>query len=354
MSKLIKRVSRMAGAAPGTLIHIGKERHEEVRITLIRYDEASSGTEAIKDPADLIPEDANGKVSWINVNGVHDVSVVEKIGEVFGIHPLVLEDILNTSQRPKTEEFEGYMFTVLKMIYYDPGSEQTIIEQVSLILGKNYVISFQEQEGDVFDPLRKRIRDGVGRVRKKGPDYLAYCLMDSVVDNYFSVLEKFAEDLEVIEEELASSPGEKTLMKIHKLKRDAVLIRKAVWPLREIISVFQKEGAVLIETKNNVFFRDVYDHTIQVIDTVEALRDMVSGLLDIYLSSVSNKMNEVMKVLTVFASIFIPLTFIAGIYGMNFKYMPELEWHWGYFGVLGFMAAVGISMLIFFKRRNWL
>jgi magnesium transporter len=279
---------------------------------------------------------------------------VEKIGTHFGIHPLIMEDILHTGQRPKGEDLGDYLFIVLKMIYHDEEKDEVIGEQLSLILGPNYVISFQEREGDVFNPIRERIRNAKGRIRKAGADYLAYVLVDAIVDHYFAILEELGGTIESLEEELVTNPRPETLQTIHTLKRELIFLRKSVWPLREVISGLEREESPLITEPTGIYLRDVYDHTIQVIDTIETYRDMVSGMLDIYLSSLSNRMNEVMKVLTMIATIFIPLTFIAGIYGMNFKFMPELEWHWGYPMALVVMLLIVGSMFIYFRRKKWL
>ncbi len=353
MTKFIKKMSKKSGLAPGTLVHVGEKRTGKVRISVIDYDQSFCEERKVDKIEDCYEYKEKDTITWINIDGVHDLGIIEKIGKKFELHPLVLEDIGDTAQRPQLEDFHDHIFIVLKMLYYNAKKEEIIVEQVSIIFGSNYVISFQEQEGDVFDSIRERLRQGKGRVRKMGADYLAYTLIDAIVDNYFLILESFGEDLEKIEENLASNPGPDVLTVIHRLKRDAILLRKAIWPLREIISGLQRVESSLIKENTLIYFRDVYDHTIQVIDTTEAFRDMVSGMLDIYLSSVSNRMNEVMKVLTIFASIFIPLTFVAGVYGMNFKYMPELEWHWAYFAVLGFMALVGITMVLYFKRKKW-
>jgi len=285
---------------------------------------------------------------------LHELDLIESLGRHFKIHPLVLEDIVNTGQRPKMEGFEDYLFLVLKMLNYDEKTNEIRTEQVSLVIGKYFVISFQEREGDVFNQVRERIRKSKGKIRKRGSDYLAYALMDAVVDNYFIVLEKMGEKTEDLEQELLTKPSSETLQAIHSLKRKLILLRKSVWPLREAVSGLTRGDSKLIKDSTIVYLRDVYDHTIQVIDTIETLRDTVSGMLDTYLSSISNRMNEVMKVLTIIATIFIPLTFIAGIYGMNFEYMPELEWPWGYFAVWGVMILVAITMCIYFKRRGWL
>jgi magnesium transporter len=352
--RFVKRVSKKIGLSPGTLVHIGKKKIEKVRIRLIDYDEARVQEKEVKAIEECFPFKDLPTVTWVNVDGLHDIEVMEKIGKHFGLHPLVLEDILNTDQRPKIEDFDDYIFVVLKMLYFDEDQEEVRAEQISIILGSNFVLSFQERVGDIFNPLRERIRSGKGRVRKMGSDYLAYALLDSIVDHYFVVLEKLGEKIEDMEEELVSNPTPETLQTIHNLKREMIFLRKSVWPLREVVSSLERGESSLIKESTKIFLRDVYDHTIQVIDTVETFRDLLSGMLDIYLSSISNRMNEVMKVLTIFAAIFIPLTFIAGLYGMNFRFMPELEWHWGYPAVVVVMFAVGIFMLFYFRRKKWL
>jgi magnesium transporter len=354
MAKLIKKHSRKAGLPPGTLVHIGKRKAESVRITIIDYDEERFQEKQISAIEECFPFRESKTVTWINIDGIHDVSLIEKLGKQFELHPLILEDILNTEQRPKLEDFEKYLFIVLKMLSYD-DKEQTIeAEQVSLVVGPNFVISFQERVGDVFEQIRDRIRNAKGRVRKMGADYLGYTLIDAVVDGYFSILEKFGEKVEALEEELVTEPTNKTMQQIHNLKRELILLRKSVWPLREVISALQKSDIPIIRETTGIYLRDVYDHTIQIIDTIESFRDMVSGMLDIYLSSISNRMNAVMKVLTIIATIFIPLTFVAGIYGMNFKFMPELECRWGYPAALGVMGIIAIIMLVYFRRKKWL
>jgi len=353
LSRFIKKRSKKAGLPPGSLVHIGERKTEKTRITIIDYDRVQLQEEEAGSIEECFSFKDKPTVSWINIDGLHQIEIIEKMGRHFNLHSLVLEDIVNTGQRPKMEDFEDYIFIVLKMLYYDQkGGIKT--EQVSLILGPNFVISFQEQEGDVFNPIRERIRKAKGRIRKMGADYLAYSLMDIIVDNYFIILERLGEEIESMEEELLANPTTETLQKIHRLKREMILLRKSIWPLRELVSGLERTESPLIQESTDVYLRDVYDHTIQVIDTVETFRDMISGMLDIYLSSISNKMNEVMKVLTIIATIFIPLTFLAGVYGMNFRYMPELEWHGGYFVVLLVMAAVGMSMVIYFRKKRWL
>ncbi len=354
MLKLFKKTSRKVGLPPGTLVQVEDKKTEKVKITIIDYDETQFQEKEARTVEECFPFKDKPTVTWINIDDIHQVEIMEKIGTHFGIHPLVLEDIMHTAQRPKIEEFEDYIFVVVKMIYFDDKKNDIEAEQLSIILGPNFVISFQEKEGDVFDHVRERIRRNKGRIRKMKADYLAYVLIDTIVDHYFIVLEKLGEKIEGMEEELVTNPTPVTLQTIHTLKRELIFLRKSIWPLREVISVLERGELSLIHKSTGIYLRDVYDHTIQVVDTVETFRDMVSGMLDIYLSSISNKMNEVMKVLTIIATIFIPLTFVAGLYGMNFKYIPELEWHWGYFAVLFVMVIIGFGMVMYFRNKKWL
>jgi magnesium transporter len=355
MNRLIKKRSEKAGLPPGTLVHIGEKKTEKAKITIIDYDETQFEEKEAKTIEECFPFKDKPTTTWINIEGVHELAIIEKIGEHFGLHPLLLEDIANTEQRPKMEDYGEYIFIVLKMLFHDEKANEVKAEQVSLILGSNFVISFQEGiKGDVFDPVRERIRNGKGRTRKMKSDYLAYALVDAIVDSYFLILEKLGEKIEDVEEELVTNPASETLRGIHHLKREMIFLRKSVWPLREVLSCLERGESSLIHANTRIYLRDVYDHTIQIIDTIETFRDMLSGILDIYLSSISNRMNQIMKVLTIIATIFIPLTFIVGIYGMNFEYMPELKWRWGYFAVLGIMAIIGIWMLIYFRKKRWL
>ncbi len=354
MPKLTKKRSKKAGLPPGTLVHIGEKKAEGLKITVIDYDEVHFQEKEIKTIEECFLFKDKPTVTWINVDGLHQVEILEKLGECYGFHPLMLEDILNTDQRPKMEDYGDYIYIVLKMLIQSNKNNGIMTEQISLILGPNFVISFQEMEGDIFDPIRERIRNGKGRIRKMGADYLAYALLDSIIDNYFIIMEKLGEKIEFLEEELVTRPTAQTLKTIHQLKREMIFLRRAVWPLREVVSGLERGESSLMKEPTRIYLRDVYDHTIQVIDTIETFRDMISGMLDIYLSSISNRMNAVMKVLTIIATIFMPLTFIAGIYGMNFKYMPELEWRWGYPAVWLVVVFIGISMLIYFKKKRWL
>jgi magnesium transporter len=354
MPKLIRRRSKKAGLAPGTLVHIGEEKIEETGITLINYNGELFKEEEVKAVEECFAFPDQTSVTWINLDGIHQLNIMASVGNHYNLHPLTTEDIVNTEQRPKMEDYEDYIFIVLKMLDYSQEADDFTVEQVSLVLKPNLVLSFQERKGDVFSPVRERIRSGKGKIRKEGSDYLAYTLMDAIVDHYFLILERLGERIETLQEELIDDPVRETLQDIHKLKREMLFLRRSVWPLRELVNNILRGESPIIQNPTLVYFRDIYDHTVQLIDTIETFREMLSGMMDIYLSSISNKTNEVMRVLTVIATIFMPLTFIAGVYGMNFKYMPELEWHWGYFGVMTMMAAAGVSMLLYFRRMKWL
>jgi len=331
--RFFKRRIEKAGLPPGTLVHVGEKKVGKVRIIVIDYDESYFEEREVKSIEDCLPFKDKPNVTWINIDSVNQLDIIEKIGEHFNIHPLVLEDIVNTGQRPKMEDFVDYIFITLKMLHYSDDQKETKAEQVSFLLGSNYVISFQENEGDVFDPIRERIRADKGRIRKMGADYLAYALMDAVVDNYFTILEKLSDRIENFEEELVVNPTPETLQAIHHLKREMIFLRKSVWPLREVINRLERWESSLINKSISIY---------------------LSGMLDIYLSSVSNRMNEVMKVLTIIATIFIPLTLIAGIYGMNFRFMPELEMPLGYPIILLSMFFVGMLMVAYFRKKKWL
>ena len=350
----LKHTARKVGLPPGTLIHIGSTRSGQVKIWLREYNDAVFNETEIElagfEGCQLSQRD---RVTWIHVTGLHSVAAVERLGQCFSLHPLVLEDILNTNQRPKLEDYGEYNFIVVKAIYRQKDGEFAT-EQVSIILGSNYVISFQESEDDLFAPVRERIRGGKGRIRRMGPDYLAYALMDTIIDNYFVLLEDLGEKIELMEERLVFEPDRQMLSQIYSLKTDMLFMRKSIWPLREIVNSLERGDSKLFRDSTLLYMRDVYDHTIQVIDTLETYRDMVSGMLDIYLSSVSHKLNEVMKVLTIISTIFIPLTFLAGVYGMNFKYMPELEWQWGYPLTWAVMIGSALMMVRYFRIKKWM
>lgn len=354
MSRFTKKVSKKIGLPPGSLVHVGEKRGEAVTIEIIDYDEKQMQEKITGEVEECFPFKEQPTVTWINIDGIHQTDIIEKIGKHFDLHPLILEDIMSTGQRPKMEDFGHYIYIVLKMLQSGDNDGEIKAEQVSLILGSNFVISFQETQGDVFNHVRERIRGSKGRIRKMKSDYLAYALMDAIVDQYFVILEKLGDRIELMEDELLASPSPATLHEIHSLKSEMIFLRKSVWPLREVISALERGESSLIQESTIMYLKDVYDHTIQVIDSIETFRDMLSGMLDIYLSSISNKMNEVMKVLTIIATIFIPLTFVAGIYGMNFENMPELGWRWGYTMVWMVIISVATAMVFYFKRKQWL
>lgn len=342
------------GLSPGTLLHIGERRLETARLGLISYTTQQLEQRDNLTPGECLEACREPGLHWVDLLGIHDIPLVEQLGRGFGLNSLALEDLLNTEHRPKVENFDDSLLIILKILDFDAKSRRLTTEQVSIVLGTGAVLSLQEQPGDVFDGVRERLRSPKGRHRQRGADYLAYSLIDSVVDSYFPVLEQLGELLTDIEEELADRPQRPTLQRIHALKRDLMTVRKAVWPLREVVSGLEREGSELIDERTLPFLRDLYEHLVQIIDTVEIYRDSVSGLLDLYLSSVSQRTNEIMKVLTVMATIFIPLTFLVGVYGMNFQYMPELQWQWGYPALWLVMITCAVGMLIAFRMKKWL
>jgi magnesium transporter len=354
MPRPANKRTRKTGLPSESLVYTGDRKGGTIRVHVIDYDERDFLETELVDVEACIPYRNKPTVTWINVDGVHDVPLVEKLGDCFGLHRLVMEDIMNTDQRPKTEDHGEYLYLVLKMLSLGRAGE-VMSEQISIILGNTFVLSFQEElEGDVFNLIRERLRTAKGRIRKMGADYLAYSLLDAVVDNYFVILEQFGDKLEVLETELIEKPTQKTVQKIYQMKRELIFLHNAVWPLREVVSVLGKRESPLIQEPTGPYLRDVYDHVAHVIDSVDIYREMISGMLDLYLSSVSNRLNEVMKVLTIISLVFMPLTFIAGVYGMNFKFMPELEWHWGYPIALLIMAGTAAFMIFYFKRKKWI
>ncbi|MHC1605324.1 MAG: magnesium/cobalt transporter CorA [Candidatus Methanofastidiosia archaeon] len=323
-------------------------------ISIIDYDKTHLQEKETKKVEECLPFKDKSTITWINVDGIHDKDILKKIGKYFNLHLLTLEDIVTTEQRPKIEDFGEYIFIVLKMLYCGENDTKINAEQVSLILGPNYVISFQEKKGDVFNPIRERIRNTQGRIREMKADYLAYTLMDAIVNNYTMVLEKVGEEIGHMEERVVINSKPTTLQAIHKLKRKMLFFRKSIWPLREILNELERGESTLINKTTVTYLRDVHDHTIQIIDTIETFQDMLLGMVDIYLSTISNKTNEVMKALTIIATIFIPLTFITGVYGMNFRYMPEIDWRWGYFFAWFVMGTIAVIMMFYFRKKKWL
>ncbi len=352
--RFAKKTSKKAGASPGTLVHIGEVARDTVRISMMRYDTTEVREQAGISIGEALHSGNASGTTWITVEGVHDLSIIEQVGKRFSIHPLTLEDIVNTGQRPKFEDYGKYVYVVLKMLHFQEEELMIDSEQVSLIVGPRFLVSFQEKPGDVFEPIRERIRKGRGRIREGGADYLVYALVDAIVDHYFVMLERIGEKIESLETELLEDPRTETLQMIHEMKRETIFLRKQIWPLREVVNQLAKGESDLIQEGTHVYLRDVYDHTVHILDTIESFRDILSGMIDLYLSTIGNRTNEVMKVLTMIATIFIPVTFIAGVFGMNFKYMPELEWAYGYPMAWALMGIIALVFVIFFKRKKWL
>ena len=353
-ARFVKPSSKKPGSAPGTLVPVGERKVDKTRITVIDYDAEQLQEKEVTDIREVLPMKDAPTITWVNIDGLHDMDLIRQVGEVFGVHPLTLEDIVNTGHRPKMEEFESYLLIVFKMLYFDEAKNHIETEQISLVLGERFLISFQEIPGDAFVPVRERLRKGKGRIRNSGCSYLAYALIDAVVDHYFLVLEGLGERIEALEQELLSSPTDDGLRTLYEMKRELIYFRKQIWPMRELLNRILKEEPSFVDPAIGVFLNDVYDHAIQVMDTLESFRDVLSGLLDVYLSTISNRMNEVMKVLTIIATIFIPLSFIAGVYGMNFEYMPELKWRWAYPVLWSILFSIFVCMLLWFKRKRWL
>jgi len=350
--------SKQPGSAPGTLVHVGEQKLEQVLLTVHDYDEEHLDEIPISEIEESTPYLESVSKTWIRVRGIHDIEKLQTIWSYFDLHPLIQEDILHTNQRPKAEKYENNIFFVLRMLSFHDENQVLESEQVSIVLGPNYVLSFQESDTSIFNPILERLKLG-GRIRKLGPDYLTYALIDVIVDHYFKVLSSFGDQLETLEDELLEDPTEKSLQKIHHLRRELIFFRKSVWSLRDTLNGVIRDETPFIKEKNKVFIRDVYDHMVQIIDNIENYREMILGMHDMYMSFVSNRMNEIMKVLTIIATIFIPMTFIAGIYGMNFNpevsplNMPELNWYWGYPVVWLVMIGIAITMFLYFKRKGW-
>jgi magnesium transporter len=349
-----RKRSQKAGLPPGSLVYTGEKVDEKPQIAIIEYDDQNFTEREAQGFNECLVMPNKPGVTWINICGISHIPDLEKLGECFNLHPLVLEDILNIDQRPKVEDYDDYLFIVLKSISYSPKTNDLAIPQVSFILGENYVISLVEGDGNVFGAIRERLLTAKGRIRRGGADYLVYALIDYLVDHYFVVLEDFGENLEYLEEEVVTSPTPKTLQDIHRFKNEMIALRKSMWPLREVVARLERREMPFIEDSTSVYFKDVYDHVVVAIDNVETYRDILSGMMDIYLSSISNRLNQIMKVLTIIATIFMPLTFIAGVYGMNFKHLPEIEWEHGYYYALGLMLTVVVSMLTYFKIKKWI
>ncbi len=339
---------------PGALVYVGNKETEITSIEIFNYDHDYADKIASNNVEDAFNFNNQKSVTWINVNGLSNTNEIEKLGKHYNLHPLILEDIVTTDQRPKIDEYEDYLYVVFKMLHYNDEKE-LVIEHISLVLGVNFVLTFQEADGDVFDPLRDRILTGKGRVRSNEADYLMYAIMDAVIDNYFGIVDTVGDKIEAFEDRLfLNGQKEDLAVDIQELKHEILRIRRAVNPLREVISKIEKVDSKLLQEKTSDYLKDLYDHIIQVNENIEISRDMTWGLMGLYMTTISNKMNEVMKVLTIIATIFIPLTFIAGIYGMNFDNMPELQSKYGYFVVWGVMIGVLVLMIIYFRKKRWI
>lgn len=340
--------------APGTVTYVGRKEKPEINLEVIDYNKETFEQFTSKTVEDAFRFNAREKVTWFNIDGLSRTGDIEKLGNYFGLHPLTHEDIVNTNQRPKFEEYEDYLYIVSKMLYHKPNG-QLEIEHISFVLGKDHVVSFQEADGDVFGNVRERLTRAHGRIRSNGSDYLLYALLDAIVDHYFLVMEEIADKIEHLEERLfENNPGEEITLEIQELKRTILRVRRAVTPMREVVSRLEKIEGGLIEQRTQNYIRDLFDHILQVSESIEIYREMTWGLMDMYMTSISHKMNEVMKMLTIIATIFIPLTFIAGIYGMNFENMPELHWEYSYYFLWGVMIILFVLMIIYFKRKKWL
>jgi magnesium transporter len=353
MLRLFKPLTQKVAQSPGTLHHVGVKKAEEVKISMIRYNPDTIDEKVLSPPYEFKPlRDFQG-VSWLTMCGLHDVPALEAVGNHLELHPLVLEDILNTMHRPKLEEFDDYIFLVLKLLQFNREEMEVEVEQVSVVLAPGCTASFHEREGGVMETIFERLLKGRGRIRKMGPDYLFYALMDAVVDHYFLVLERLGEEIEKLEDQLLENPGRDIQQDLHFMKQELTVLRRMVFPLRDIVRELLKMESPLLNESSEAFFRDLYDHVIHIIETADIYRESLNGLRELYLSQVSSRMNEIMKVLTIIATIFIPLTFIAGVYGMNFDVMPETKWEYGYFAVWGVMIAVFVAMVLYFKRKKW-
>jgi magnesium transporter len=346
--------TRALNQAPGTMTYVGHKETKETLLEVIDYNKENYQRFTSKSLEDAFKFEEEKNITWINIDGLNNTSEIEKLGKYYDLHPLILEDIVNTGQRPKIDEYPEYIFIVAKMLYYN--ADGTINnEHLSMVVGKDYVLTFQEAGGDVFDGLRERIKSGKGRVRNNGADYLMFALLDAIIDNYFAVVDDISDKIEIFEDRIFQArSNENLVLEIQDLKRTILRIRRAVFPLREVVNRLLKVNHEIIEEKTESYIRDLHDHMIQISENIDLYREMIRSLLDMYMSTISNKMNEVMKVLTIMASIFIPLTFIAGIYGMNFEYMPELQWKYSYFVLWGIMLLLFAGMLIYFKRKKWL
>lgn len=354
MSRLFKRRGKKIGVPPGTLVHVGELHNGKVSISLVDYDQRRLLEKENPPLQDCLSSMNDATVTWIHVGGVHEPDVIAAIGKQLKLHPLMMEDILNTGQRPKLDDYRDYIYIVARALRFNEDKKEIEDEQVSIVLGKHFVISFSERSQNMFTPIRDRIRKEQSRFRASGPDYLAYAILDQIVDHYFVILEKVDDELESLDTALMNNPNHQILGKIQHAKREMTLLRKWIWPMREVMSNFMRIDSPLITNNTKLYARDVHDHAMYAIETIEGFRDIVSGMIDIYLTTISQRLNEIIKVLTIVATIFVPLTFISSLYGMNFDHMPELHWHFGYPYALALMALSALGMLYFFRKKKWI
>ncbi|SFU66413.1 magnesium transporter [Pustulibacterium marinum] len=350
--KRVSKTHKKIGMAPGTVTYMGDKEDVSLHVEVIDYNKdhySIKNYNTVEETYHLGTEDT---ITWTNITGLGNVDDIKRLGTFYNIHPLILEDIVDPHQRPRVDEYEDYIFVIAKMLYYK--DKELVVEHISIVMGEDYVLTFQESEFDVFDGLRARLEAGRGRIRTEKSDYLLFCILDSVIDNYFLIVEALAEKIENLEDELFEDPQESASQEIQELKRESLRVRKNIFPLREVVSRLEKTEVSYVYPQTINYYKDLYDNIVQVIETIEIYRDMIWGMVDLYMSTMSNKMNNVMKVLTIIATIFIPLTFIAGIYGMNFDYMPELHYKYGYFVVWGIMIVMLVAMVYYFKRKKWL
>lgn len=350
-----KRQKRKApGTSPGSLVYTGEIKADRPRIHVIDYNRTTVREFDAESPEQCFAFASKSSVTWINVDGLHDVTIIEKLGKQYGLHPLVMEDIVNPTQRPKVDDYDDHLYIVLRMLHFSPEKGELTSEQISIVLGRNYVLTFQEQIGDMFDPIRERIRKGGPRIRTMQADYLAQALIDAIVDHYLLLLEQFGDILEELDEAVLTDSSPEVLQRVYRWRQQIIHLRKTVLPARELLNTLIRDDSKLIDDKTLFYLRDVYDHILRVQETTENYRESIANMIEAYRSTISIRMNEIMQMLTLIATIFIPLTFIVGIYGMNFQYMPELEWKWGYPAVLLLMTAITVWMIIFFRRKHWI
>jgi magnesium transporter len=354
MTRLFPKRSRPAGLPPGSLLYTGKPEAGKIRLSVIEYTEDSFIEKDDVSTEECLQFIATPAMTWIQVYGVSDPNMIASIGKHFKLHALVLEDIVSTGQRSKLDVYQDQVFMVVRLLQYELETRNLKDEQISIVFGPNYLISFLECHEDIFKPIKERLRQGSQRIRQQGSDFLAYTLLDTIVDHYFIVLEKIDTNLDILEEELIHLPKPTTLQRIQHAKRIMIILRKAVWPMRDVVNRFLHLDNPMVNPTTQLYLQDVYDHVVQTIDIIEGFRDVVGGMMDIYLSNINIRMNEIMKVLTIVATIFVPLTFISSMYGMNFEHMPELHSRWGYPIVLCVMIIIAIGMLIFFRRKKWI